>query len=183
MQYCNSDSCFLHIFRFRSLSSCISCSIYLSIWLAFTLSCCQSLIYYFILFLFLASHSGLSMPMSLSLHPSPHLGLFFSLFSTPHSIRVTSSCIIVLFNFFAMAWLTSTAFPSILYLPAPFHQPPRIPNTPLYTTKSYNPPPTKTLEAAGANPVSPSADEWFKPEGPLLQQDLNANSASSWIKP
>ncbi|XP_052408971.1 potassium voltage-gated channel subfamily C member 1-like isoform X1 [Carassius gibelio] len=38
-------------------------------------------------------------------------------------------------------------------------------------------------EAAGANPVCPPAEEWFKPDGPLLQQDLNANSASSWIKP
>ncbi|TRY98983.1 hypothetical protein DNTS_001248 [Danionella cerebrum] len=37
-------------------------------------------------------------------------------------------------------------------------------------------------EAAGTRPVSPG-EGWFKPEGPLLQQDLNANSASSWIKP
>ncbi|GAA6082124.1 potassium voltage-gated channel subfamily C member 3a isoform X4, partial [Tachysurus ichikawai] len=38
-------------------------------------------------------------------------------------------------------------------------------------------------EAAATGTASPLGDDWFKPEVPLLQQDLNANSASSWIKP
>ncbi|XP_065133684.1 potassium voltage-gated channel subfamily C member 3a isoform X3 [Paramisgurnus dabryanus] len=38
-------------------------------------------------------------------------------------------------------------------------------------------------ESAADYPVSPRGEEWFKPEGLLLQQDLNANSATSWIKP
>lgn len=164
------------------LSLCLSVHlIYLSIYQA---CLCSFLLSFIDFFLHSLSLPGLP-PWLVSAHvsfppPIPSSCPFFSL--SPALLR---HILLNLLFFFAMAWLTSSAFLSVLYLPtpAPFHQPPHIPNTPLYTTKSYNPPPTKTLEAAGANPVSPSADEWFKPEGPLLQQDLNANSASSWIKP
>ncbi|CAL8306366.1 unnamed protein product [Boreogadus saida] len=33
------------------------------------------------------------------------------------------------------------------------------------------------------SPVSPLTEDWYKMEGSLLQQDLNANATSSWIKP
>uniref|UniRef100_A0A8D0AV98 Potassium voltage-gated channel, Shaw-related subfamily, member 3a n=1 Tax=Sander lucioperca TaxID=283035 RepID=A0A8D0AV98_SANLU len=39
-------------------------------------------------------------------------------------------------------------------------------------------------EAAAALSVTSSlGEDWYKPEGPLLQQELSVNSTSSWIKP
>nr|XP_020479139.1 potassium voltage-gated channel subfamily C member 3-like [Monopterus albus] len=43
--------------------------------------------------------------------------------------------------------------------------------------------PTYT-DGSGSSSVTFSlGEEWFKPEGPLLQQNLNVHSSSSWIKP
>ncbi|XP_048102970.1 potassium voltage-gated channel subfamily C member 3a isoform X4 [Alosa alosa] len=53
----------------------------------------------------------------------------------------------------------------------------------LLSTGEFRTTDSNVRKAAAASPISPPGEEWFKPEGPLLQQDLNANSASSWIKP
>ncbi|KAM3859889.1 potassium voltage-gated channel subfamily C member 3b [Diretmus argenteus] len=41
----------------------------------------------------------------------------------------------------------------------------------------------KEAAALAPSPDSPLTEDWYKMEGSLLQQDLNANSTSSWIKP
>ncbi|TKS89900.1 Potassium voltage-gated channel subfamily C member 3 KSHIIID [Collichthys lucidus] len=41
----------------------------------------------------------------------------------------------------------------------------------------------KEAAALSPSPDSPLTEDWYKMEGSLLQQDLNANSTSSWIKP
>ncbi|XP_010791211.1 potassium voltage-gated channel subfamily C member 1-like isoform X3 [Notothenia coriiceps] len=41
----------------------------------------------------------------------------------------------------------------------------------------------KDSTALAPSPDSPLTDDWYKMEGSLLTQDLNANSTSSWIKP
>ncbi|KAL7886808.1 hypothetical protein AOLI_G00045290 [Acnodon oligacanthus] len=41
----------------------------------------------------------------------------------------------------------------------------------------------KEMGALAAAPDPTTPEQWYKLEGALLQQDLNANSASSWIKP
>lgn len=50
-----------------------------------------------------------------------------------------------------------------------------------YQTLQNTHPPADCSESSSV--TSFLGEEWFKPEGPLLQHELSVTSTSSWIKP
>lgn len=108
---------------------------------------------------------------------SPFVDPFFS--SHPHTSFFFSPCTLSL-----CPWQPDTLIHLLLQSNHHCHQP--APNTSPHSLQTFNTPPVDNkLEAAALapSPASPLTEDWYKMEGSLLQQDLNANSTSSWIKP